>query len=34
MMIKGSLLSSAPLLNIFGRKKLSRFGPKFDGFEG
>jgi len=35
-MIKGSLLLSlklgVPLLSIFGRKKLSRFGPKFDGF--
>jgi len=30
-MIKGSLLLSAPMLTIFGRKK-SRFGPKFDGF--
>ena len=34
-MIKGSLLLSAPLLSIFGQKKLkSRFGPKFDGFGG
>jgi len=35
MMIKGSLLLSAPLpplLSIFGRKK--RFGPKFVGFRG
>jgi len=33
-MIKGSLLLSTPLLSIFGRKKLSSFGPKFDGFGG
>jgi len=30
MIIKGSLLLSAPLLSIFGRKKNSPFGPKFD----
>jgi len=32
MMIKGSLLLSAPIVKHFQAKKLSRFGPKFDGF--
>ena len=33
VIIKGSLLLSAPLLSIFGRKKTkSRFGQKFDCF--
>jgi len=35
MMIKGSLLLSAPIVKHFqAKKKLSRFGPKFDGFGG
>jgi len=34
MMIKGSLLLSAPIVKHFRSKKLSRFGPKFDGFVG
>jgi len=33
-MIKGSLLMSAPIVKHFRCKKLSRFGPKFDGFGG
>ena len=32
MMIKGSLLLSALIVKHFRSKKLSRFGPKFDGF--
>ena len=31
-MIRGSLLLSAPIDMNFQEKKLSRFGPKFDGF--
>jgi len=31
-MIKGSLLLSALIVKHFRSKKLSRFGPKFDGF--
>jgi len=35
MMIKGSLLLSAPIVKHFRSKKTkSRFGPKFDGFGG
>ena len=34
MMIKGSLLLSAPIVKHFRPKKLSRFGPKFDSFGG
>jgi len=34
MMIKGSLLSSAPLLNIFGRKKTVSFWAKIWRFWG
>jgi len=35
MMIKGSLLLSAPIVKHFQAKKTkSRFGPKFDGFGG
>ena len=33
-MIKGSLLLSAPIVKHFRSKKLSHFGPKFDGFGG
>ena len=32
MMIKGSLLLSAPIVKHFWSEKLSRFGPKFDSF--
>ena len=32
MMIKDSLLLSAPTVKHFRSKKLFRFGPKFDGF--
>jgi len=35
MMIKGSLLLSAPIVKHFWSKKTkSRYGPKFDGFVG
>jgi len=36
MMIKGSLLLSAPIVKHFKAKKLSPvcFGPKFDSFGG
>ena len=34
MMINGSLLLSTLIVKRFRRKKLSRFGPKFDGFDG
>jgi len=34
MMIKGSLLLSTSIVNHFRWKKLSRFGPEFDGFGG
>jgi len=33
-MIKGSLLLSFPIVKHFRSKKLSRFGPKRDGFGG
>ena len=33
MMIKGSLLSSAPIAKHL-RFQKTRFGPKFDGFGG